>query len=154
MLAFLALLPILTALVLMVGLRMPATRAMPLAWLVAAICAMIGWKLDISYVAAISIHGAITAVGILVIIFGALIILSTLKNSGGMETIQYGMQQTIPSANKFASGLAPDPQRVRPQTPSVDFSLDIFPSNSYYTYYTRINVGSSDYAEKTNHHGR
>jgi lactate permease len=93
MLAFLALLPILTALVLMVGLRMPATRAMPLAWLVAAICAMIGWKLDISYVAAISIHGAITAVGILVIIFGALIILSTLKNSGGMETIQYGMQQ-------------------------------------------------------------
>ena len=93
MLAFLTLLPILTALVLMVGLHMPATRAMPLAWLVAAICAMIGWDLSIGYIAAISVHGAITAVGVLVIIFGALIILSTLKCSGGMETIQYGMQQ-------------------------------------------------------------
>ena len=39
MLALLALLPILTALVLMVGFRIPATRAMPLAWLVAAVCA-------------------------------------------------------------------------------------------------------------------
>ncbi len=93
MLALLAFLPILTALVLMVGLRVPATRAMPLAWLAAVICAMIGWKLNLGYIAAISIHGAITAVGVLIIIFGALIILSTLKNSGGMETIQYGMQQ-------------------------------------------------------------
>ena len=98
MLAFLALLPILTALVLMVGFRVPATKAMPLAWLVAAICAFVGWDLDIAYLAAISIHGAITGVGVLVIIFGALVILATLQHSGGMETIQYGMREISPDA--------------------------------------------------------
>ena len=98
MLAFLALLPILTALVLMVGFRMPATKAMPLAWLVAAACAFFGWNLEPGYIAAMSIHGAITGVGVLVIIFGALVILATLQHSGGMETIQYGMQKISPDA--------------------------------------------------------
>jgi lactate permease len=98
MLALLALLPILTALVLMVAFRVPATRAMPIAWLVAAACAFFGWNLEIPYIAAMSIHGAITAVGVLVIIFGALVILATLQNSGGMETIQYGMQKISPDS--------------------------------------------------------
>jgi len=98
MLAILALLPILTALVLMVGFRLPSTRAMPIAWLVAATCAFIGWDLDIGYIAAISIHGAITGVAVLVIIFGALVILATLQHSGGMETIQYGMQKISPDS--------------------------------------------------------
>ncbi len=98
MLALLALLPILTALVLMVGFRVPATRAMPLAWLVAALCAYFGWDLDPGYIAAMSVHGAITGVGVLVIIFGALVILATLQHSGGMETIQYGMQEISPDS--------------------------------------------------------
>ncbi len=98
MLAFLALLPILTALVLMVGFRLPSTKAMPTAWLVAAVCVFIGWDLDVGYIAAMSIHGAITGVSVLVIIFGALVILSTLQHSGGMETIQYGMQKISPDA--------------------------------------------------------
>ena len=98
MLPILALLPILTALILMVGFRVPATKAMPLAWLVAAICAFWGWDLDIGYIAAMSIHGAITGIGVLVIIFGALVILATLQHSGGMETIQYGMQKISPDA--------------------------------------------------------
>ena len=93
MLAVLAFLPIVTALILMVAFRLPATKAMPLAWLVAVLSASIGWKLEPLFILAISIHGAITAIGVLIIIFGALIILSTLKHSGGMETIQYGMQQ-------------------------------------------------------------
>jgi lactate permease len=71
---------------------------MPLAWLVAGACAFWGWDLDIAYIAAISIHGAITGVGVLVIIFGALVILATLQHSGGMETIQYGMQKISPDA--------------------------------------------------------
>lgn len=98
MLAVLALLPILTALILMVGFRIPATKAMPLAWLVAGISAFWGWDLDIGYIAAISIHGAITGIGVLIIIFGALVILATLQHSGGMETIQYGMQKISPDA--------------------------------------------------------
>jgi lactate permease len=98
LLALLALLPILVALVLMVGFRWPATRAMPLAWLAAVAGALIGWKLDPLYVAALSLHGVVTAVSVLVIVFGAIVILYTLKASGAMETIQWGMQQVTPDA--------------------------------------------------------
>ena len=92
-LALLALLPILVALVLMVGFRWAATRAMPLAWLIAAVSAVVVWQLPVNYVIALSLQGLITAIGVLIIVFGALLILYTLKYSGGMETIQYGMQQ-------------------------------------------------------------
>ncbi|MBG0776411.1 MAG: L-lactate permease [Desulfovibrionaceae bacterium] len=91
-LALVAALPILLALVLMAGLRWPATRAMPLSWLVCALGAMFAWGLPTSYVVALSVQGVVTAVGILIIVFGALLILYTLQYSGGMETIQYGMQ--------------------------------------------------------------
>ena len=40
MLALLAVIPIVAALVLMVGLRWPATRAMPVAWLACVICGL------------------------------------------------------------------------------------------------------------------
>jgi len=97
-LPLLALLPIIVALVLMVGFRWPATRAMPLAWLAAVAGALIGWKLDPLYIAALSLHGVVTAVSVLIIVFGAIVILYTLKASGAMETIQWGMQQVTPDA--------------------------------------------------------
>ena len=92
MLASVALLPILVALVLMVGLRWPATKAMPISWLAAAAAAVLVWDLPVKYVAALTLQGFMTAIGILIIVFGAIIILYTLKYSGGMETIQHGMQ--------------------------------------------------------------
>ena len=91
-LALLAIIPIVVALVLMVGMRWPATRAMPFAWLACAICAILGWNMDITRVLALSIQGVIIAIGVLIIVFGAILILYTLEKSGGMETIQYGMQ--------------------------------------------------------------
>ncbi|MDR1490560.1 MAG: L-lactate permease [Desulfovibrio sp.] len=91
-LAVVAFLPILVALVLMVGMRMGAMKAMPISWLVCAVSALIFWKLPVSYIAALSIQGVISAVGVLIIVFGALLILHTMQYSGGMETIQYGMQ--------------------------------------------------------------
>jgi lactate permease len=91
-LAMVALLPILVALVLMVGMRWPSTKAMPLAWLVCALGAILAWNLPVGYVAALSLQGIVVAIGVLIIVFGAIIILYTLKYSGGMETIQYGMQ--------------------------------------------------------------
>jgi len=91
-LALVAVLPIILALILMVGLRWPATRAMPLAWLVAALGGLLVWNLSPMYILALSLQGVVTAVGVLIIVFGAIIILFTLKESGGMETIQYGMQ--------------------------------------------------------------
>ena len=92
LLATVALIPILIALVLMVGLRMGAMKAMPVAWLACALGAYFVWKLPVDYIAALSIQGAISAVGVLLIVFGALVLLHTLQYSGGMETIQYGMQ--------------------------------------------------------------
>ncbi|MDR2819899.1 MAG: L-lactate permease [Desulfovibrio sp.] len=91
-LALVAFLPILVALVLMVVCRMGAMKAMPISWLVCAAGACLVWKLPVNYVAALSIQGVISAVGVLIIVFGALLILHTLQYSGGMETIQYGMQ--------------------------------------------------------------
>ena len=91
-LALVAAVPILLALVLMVGLRWPATKAMPLAWLAAALGGIGVWGLPASYVAALTLQGFVTAIGILIIVFGAILILRTLQHSGGMETIQYGMQ--------------------------------------------------------------
>jgi lactate permease len=95
-LAVLAFLPILLALVLMVGLRWPATRAMPAAWLLAALIGVIVWSLPAGYVAALSLQGVTTAIGILIIVFGAILILMTLQQSGAMETIQSGMQDISP----------------------------------------------------------
>ncbi|MDR3073499.1 MAG: L-lactate permease [Deltaproteobacteria bacterium] len=92
LLAVVALIPILTALVLMVGLRMGAMKAMPLAWLACVAGAVFIWELPVRYVAALSLQGVSSAVGVLIIVFGALLILHTLQYSGGMETIQYGMQ--------------------------------------------------------------
>ncbi|SHN66134.1 L-lactate permease [Desulfovibrio litoralis] len=91
-LALTAMLPIIVALILMVGLRMGAAKAMPLAWLTAVGGAFLVWGLPIDYIAALSIQGVISAIGVLIIVFGALLILHTLQYSGGMETIQYGMQ--------------------------------------------------------------
>ncbi len=91
-LALLAILPIVVALVLMVGLRWPATRAMPCAWLTCVICGILGWDLSIMRLAALSLQGVVIAIGVHIIVFGAILILNTLEKSGGMETIQYGMQ--------------------------------------------------------------
>ncbi|MFO7861085.1 MAG: L-lactate permease [Desulfosalsimonas sp.] len=90
LLAAFAFLPILVALVLMVGLRWPATRAMPLAWLVAAAAGVFVWKMDAVVVAASTLQGFASAITVLLIVFGALMILYTLSESGGMETINHG----------------------------------------------------------------
>lgn len=95
-LALIAFVPIAVALVLMVGMRWPATKAMPVAWLTAALGGILAWKLPAAYVAALSLQGVITAIGVLIIVFGAILILHTLKYSGGMETIQCGFHGISP----------------------------------------------------------
>jgi lactate permease len=91
LLALFAVIPILVALILMVGLRMGAMKAMPLAWLACAVIGVAVWGLPVSYVAALSLQGVVSACGILIIVFGALLILHTMQYSGAMETIQFGM---------------------------------------------------------------
>ena len=86
-----ACLPILLALVLMVWLHWPATRAMPMAW---AVCALIGfliWKMPVGFIVAATLGGFGNTLNILIIIFGAILLLFSLRESGGMATIKQGI---------------------------------------------------------------
>lgn len=96
LLAFLAFIPILIALILMAGMRWPSTRAMPIAWLAGVVLAFAFWGQEPLRLLALSIEGTITAVGVLIIVFGALLIYYTMQYSGAMETIQAGMQKVTP----------------------------------------------------------
>lgn len=96
LLAFLAFIPILIALILMAGMRWPSTRAMPIAWLAGAVLAFAFWGQEPLRLVALSIEGTITAVGVLIIVFGALLIYYTMQYSGAMETIQAGMKKISP----------------------------------------------------------
>ena len=86
----LALLPLATIAFLMIGRYWPATRAMPVAWLVAVAVGFLGWQMSPRWVAAASINGAITAVNILYIVFGAILLLFTLKQTGAFDAINAG----------------------------------------------------------------
>jgi len=90
LLALIALAPIALALVLMVGMRWPATKAMPLAWLVTALAGIFVWGMPAGFVLASTLNGFGGAVNVLIIVFGAILILYTLRDSGGMETINCG----------------------------------------------------------------
>ena len=89
-LLLLALLPLLAITVIMVILYQPATVTMPIAWGIAAVAAYIGWEMTPKLIAAASIRGAMTATRILVIVFGAILLLYTLKQSGAFEVINAG----------------------------------------------------------------
>ena len=89
-LALIASLPILVALVTMVGMRWPATKAMPLAWLVCAGSAVLVWQMPLGFVLASTVSGFGGALNVLIIVWGAILILYTLRDSGAAETINYG----------------------------------------------------------------
>lgn len=95
-LASIACVPIVIALILMVGLRRPATEAMPLAWLATVIAALFVWKTTPLYVTALTLQGFVVAFNLLIIVFGAILLLHTLTASGGMETIQMGFHSISP----------------------------------------------------------
>lgn len=89
-LAFLALLPILAAAVLLVGFRLPARLAMPISFVIAALVAVFGWQYSWIDVLASSIQGLFITFDILYIIFGAILLLNLLKHSGGVAAIREG----------------------------------------------------------------
>lgn len=90
MLAFLSLLPIIAVAVFLVGLRWPASKAMPISYLVAIGLALFVWKVPGATVAAASVNGLVVAGTLLYIIFGAILLLNTLQESGGIKTIRQG----------------------------------------------------------------
>ncbi|HJE57826.1 MAG TPA: L-lactate permease [Nocardiopsis listeri] len=88
LLSLLALTPILVVGVLLVGFRLPAMYAMPAGYVVVVGIAVLFWQTDWMAVAASTLQGLILAAGLLYIIFGALLLLSTLTKSGAVATIR------------------------------------------------------------------
>ncbi|MEH6563889.1 MAG: L-lactate permease [Halopseudomonas sp.] len=95
-LALLAFTPILLAGILLIGLRWPARRAMPLVYLVSAAIALFGWDMSVNRVLASTLQGLVVTLGLLWIIFGAILLLNTLKHSGGITAIRAGFTTISP----------------------------------------------------------
>jgi lactate permease len=90
LLSLAALAPILVVAVLLVGLRWPAKYAMPVGFAVAVVVGALVWGMDAAVLAAASVEGLVIALGLLYIIFGALLLLQTLTASGALATIRAG----------------------------------------------------------------
>ena len=90
LLALLAFSPILLAAILLVGLRWPAKRAMPLVFVMTAAIALYFWDMSFNRVLASTLQGLVITAGVLWIIFGAILLLNTLKHSGGIQAIRAG----------------------------------------------------------------
>ena len=88
MLALLSLLPIAVVGLFLVGLRWPASRAMPVSYFTAAGLALLVWKVPPAQVAAASVNGLVVALSLLYIVFGAILLLNTLEQSGALGTIR------------------------------------------------------------------
>ena len=88
--AFLAFSPILVAGILLVGLRWPARRAMPIVYVQTAAIALFFWGMTFERVAASTIEGLGLTAAILWIVFGAILLLNTLKHSGALRVIRAG----------------------------------------------------------------
>ena len=89
--AFLSLLPIAVVALLLVILRWPASRAMPVSYLTAAGLALGVWQVPRLQVAAATLKGLLIAASLLFIIFGAILLLHTLQQSGALRTIRNGL---------------------------------------------------------------
>lgn len=94
--SLLALLPIAVVGVFLVGLRWPASKAMPLSYLAAAALALFYWQVPGAQVAAASVRGLVICGQLLFIIFGAVLLLNTLRESGGLATIRNGFTAITP----------------------------------------------------------
>ena len=79
--------PILLCVILMTVFAWPAKRAMPLSWLFAAVLALSVWRMDLLRIFSETLHGFLSASEILMIIFGAILLMNVLRMSGAMASI-------------------------------------------------------------------
>ena len=112
MYALIAFVPILVTIVLMAVFNWPAKRALPLAWLLAAVFGIAFWKMSFIHAIGQTLTGFLGAFEVLVIIFGAILIMNTMQRSGAMDAI-----------NRMFNGLTPD---ARLQTVIIGFIFGAF----------------------------
>ena len=95
--SLLAFVPLVLAGVMLIGFRFQARTAMPVVFIVTVLIALLAWDMSVTRVVASSLQGLMLTISILWIIFGAILLLNTLKHSGGIAAIRNGF-----------SGISPD----------------------------------------------
>ena len=96
LLALLSLLPIAVVAVFMVVLRWPARTVMPMSYATALVLAAAVWGVPGWQMAAASINGLVVAITLLYIIFGAILLLNTLQQTGALTAIRRGFTNVSP----------------------------------------------------------
>ncbi|WP_292978010.1 L-lactate permease [Paracoccus sp. UBA5162] len=91
-----ALLPIATVFLLLVVLARSAKLSMGVAYLVTVATALLVWGTEFNKILGATVNGAVTAVSLLYIIFGAILMLYTLEESGGIRSIRAGFTSISP----------------------------------------------------------
>ena len=92
----LALAPIAVVFFLMVVLARSAKLSMSVAYAVTALLALFVWQASGAVVAAATVNGIVTAITLLFIVFGAVLLLNTLKESGALLAIRRGFMDISP----------------------------------------------------------
>ncbi len=92
----LALLPIATVFVLLVVLARSAKLSMSIAYIVTALTALLIWGTEPAKVLGATVNGVVTGVSLLYIVFGAILMLYTLEESGGIRAIRSGFMRISP----------------------------------------------------------
>jgi lactate permease len=92
MYALIAALPLLIALILMIAFKVSAYKSLAAALLTAALLALLVWKMEPLTVLAYGFLGFLSSWEVLLIIFGAILLLNTMKASGAIDAINGGFR--------------------------------------------------------------
>ncbi len=88
--------PVIGVLIFLVVLKLPAAKAMPISLILTALCTYFVWQVPAEHIAASILEGLFAALTPLFIVFGAVLLLNTLKSSGAMDTIRAGFISISP----------------------------------------------------------
>lgn len=93
---WIAALPVLLATLLLAGLRWPAARAMPACGAVTALSALAYWRVPGWRVLAASLEAVAITLGVLLILFGALLLVEQLRAAGAVRAIERALERLSP----------------------------------------------------------
>lgn len=95
-LALIALTPLVSVAILLLVYQWPASRAMPIGYLLVVVLALGVWQIAPLQLAAATLKGGIVAGELLFIIFGALLLLHTLEQCGALSQIRRNLEAISP----------------------------------------------------------
>lgn len=94
--ALIAAVPVLLVVVAMLAFSLPAKTALPMGWLATMVVAVGYWHQNALTACAWAVDGFLDSVSTLAIVFGAILIMNTLRISGAVTTIQRGFDNVNP----------------------------------------------------------